>query len=216
VSSKIYKEVKIYGTNISENEVIDRSFKSIEYGVSGLSVSPNYVSKLSHIIPDPILIACPIDYPYGLSSTKIRQHETLSAIRSGATAIDLVVNPIYIINGEKQKISDDLEANKAICKENGVLFRIMLEYRQFDDDVYFELVKLCKYLRIEYIFPSTGNFVDDYLDNLIMCSLIQDICKAANVITNGNIWKKEHYDVIEKSNIYGIQLNFGYELEILK
>ena len=47
-------------------------------------------------LPPGMTIACPVGYPFGTTDPKIKQHEALGAIRSGATAIDLVFNPFFI------------------------------------------------------------------------------------------------------------------------
>lgn len=167
-------------------------------------------------MPSSMILSCPVDYPYGLSNTKVRQHQTLSMIKHGARAIDLILNPVYILNNKRSCLINDIKANRLICNENNVIFRVMLEYRHFDEEVYAEMVKICKILRLPYIFPSTGHFADDYVDNLIICKMIQSEYPDAKIITNGNIWEKEHYDIIEKSNIYGVRLRSGYDIRVLE
>ena len=166
-------------------------------------------------MPSNLTISSGVDYPYGLSDTKIRQHHTISLIRRGATAIDLVVNPVHLINNNRHLLMDDIQANRAICIDNNIIFRVMLEYRHFSQDIYYEMVKICKLLKLPYIFPSTGHFPDDYIDNLIVCKLIQNEYTEAKLITNGNIWQKKHYDIIKESNIYGLRMQSGYDFGVL-
>lgn len=200
---------------MSEDQVIDVAFKTIEYGISGLNLSPNYLGIMSSMIPSDIVLSSPVDFPYGLSDTKVRQHQTLSLIRRGANAIDLVVNPIYIINNKKEKLVNDIQAHQTICADHNITLRLMLEYRHFSNEVYSDLIKICKIRGIRYMFPSTGHFADDYMDNLVMGKFIKSQCPDINIITNGNIWKKEHYDTIVESDIYGMRVKFQYNLDLL-
>jgi hypothetical protein len=53
------------------------------------------------------------------------------------------------------------------------------------------------------------------MDNLIMGKLIKSQYPKIKVITNGNIWKPEHYNTIEESGIYGIRIKSEYNLDLL-
>ena len=171
---------------------------------------------MSSLMPSTLILSCPIDFPYGLSETKVRQHETLSAIKRGATAIDLILNPVYLLNDKAEKLIKDIRANKAICSDNDVIFRVMLDYHSFTQEIYSQMIFICKNLRLPYIFPSTGHFSDDYMDNLIVSKLIQAQYPSAKVITNGNIWKKEHYDTVSKSGLHGVRLRSNYDIRVLQ
>lgn len=173
------------------------------------------MAKFASLVPENITLSCPIDYPYGLSDTKVRQHQTLSVIRRGATCVDLIVNPVYLINDKRQYLVDDIEANRTICYENNVQFRLVLEYRHFDKDTYYRLVNICKLMKLLYFLPSTGHFVDDYNDNLITCKLIKTQHPKAKIITNGNIWTPEQLEIVEKSGLYGVRLRDNYALSLL-
>lgn len=210
----MYIELNYYNKTMSESEVIDNVFKGLRYDIKGINVGQNYLQKIASVLPDGILLSCPIDYPYGLSDTKTRQQQTISAIRRGANCIDLVVNSVYIINDQRDKLMLDLRAHQEICKQNNVLLRVMLEYRQIEDNaIYAETLKICKILRLKYIFPSTGHFADDLTDNIIVAKMINSQYSASKVICNGNLWLKSQYEFVQKSGIYGIRLNGFYELE---
>lgn len=211
----LYKEITIYGKNFTEKDVIDCIFKVTEYNLNGINISLNYLPIVTSLVKKEIIISCPIDYPDGLSDSKHRQHQTISAIRKGANCIDLVINPIYLLNDKKILLAEDIQTHQKICADKNVLFRVMLEYRHFDKNIYYDIVKLCKILKVKYLFPATGNFVDDYTDNLIMCKMINTQYIGAKVISNGNIWKKEQYDLVKNSGIYGLRLRGNYDFSFL-
>jgi len=213
----MFKEITLYGKNFTQQEIINNVFKAIHYNLNGVNISLNYLSEIRSIISKEsnLILSCPIDYPDGLSDSRHRQHQTITAIRKGANCIDLVVNPIYLVNEQKSIIYSDIETHSKICKENDVTLRVMLEYRHFDKEIYYDIIRVCKILKVKYIFPSTGNFADDYTDNLIMCKMINSVYKGAKVIANGNIWKKDQYDLIRKSGIYGIRLRGNYDFSFL-
>jgi len=213
----MFKEINLYEKDATKDSVIKNVFKIINYNLDGINVSLNYISEVRDIIPKEsnLILSCPVDYPDGLSDTKHRQHQTITAIRKGANCIDLVINPIYLLNEQRNVIYSDIETQSKICKDNNILLRIMLEYRHFSKETYYDLIRLCRILKIKYIFPSTGNFADDYEDNLIMGKMINSIYSGVKVITNGNIWKKEQYELIKRSGIYGIRLKSNCDFSFL-
>lgn len=212
----MYHELDTYSKNSSENEVLQSVFKAIEYNFDGINVSPNYIAKIHSIVPKGMIVSCPIDYPYGLSDSSARQQQTISVLRKGANCIDLVLNPIYLINDQRHKVIDDLKAHIKICDQNNAMLRLMLEYRHFDDNnLYYNTVRLCKILKIKHIFPSTGHFADDYYDNLIVCKLINSQYSSAKLISNGNIWTENQYNTIKISGIYGVRLKSNYDMSFL-
>lgn len=181
--------------------------------MDGINTSSNYLSKLSSILPSELMLSCPIDFPYGLSDSKIRQHQIISAIKNGANCVDLVVNPVYLLNDKRANLVLDIKAQQNICNDRGVRLRLMLEYRHFDEFIREDMLSICNTLKVGYIFPSTGHFVDDYLDNLIVASNIESSYKRISVITNGNIWNTKQYQEAVKAGIYGIQLKFSEQLK---
>lgn len=207
----MYNEVNLYDATLSESELIKRAFSAINMGIHNLFVSPYYLGKLRDILPNHIKLSCPVDYPDGLGDTGMRQHGCLSATNRGADFVDLVVNPIYFLNFEKQRLVDDIKANKQICYERGASLRIVLDYRMFQDGLVFSLASTMANIGIEYIIPATGQFVDDYLDNLIICQSIMNKNPSIKTIFNSPFCKPDIYQKIEKAKIYGVRLK-SFEL----
>lgn len=165
-----------------------------------------YLGKLKEILPSRIKLACPVDYPFGLGDTTMRQHACITTGNRGANFIDLVVNPIYFYNSEKHKLVEDIQANKKICSERGVDLRIVLDYRMFNDGLIYTAVNTLANLGIRHIIPSTGQFAEDPLDNLIMCQMLSNKNPSVKTIYNNISCTKTHYESIEKAGIYGIRL----------
>jgi len=202
----LHSEANLYDPTLSEKEIIERAFKFIRMDIDCLFVPPYYLGKLKDILPPRIKLACPVDYPFGLGDTQLRQHGCITTANRGANFIDLVVNPIYFYNSEKHKLVEDIQANKKICLERGSDLRIVMDYRMFPDGLIYKAVSALANLGIKYVIPSTGQFAEDALDNIIMCQMIANKNPSIKTIYSNISCTKTHYESIEKAGIYGIRL----------
>ncbi len=207
----MFNEANLYDPTLSEKDITELAFKFIRMEMDCLFVPPYYLGKLRAILPKSIKLSCPIDYPAGLGDTYMRQHGCISAINRGADFVDLVVNPIYFYNCEKQKLVEDIQANKKICQEKGAELRIVLDYRMYYDGLIYTVANILSNLGIVYIIPATGQFVEDHTDNLIMCQMLMNKNpKIKTIYNNISCTKLQHAD-IEKAKIYGVRLK-SYQL----
>ncbi len=202
----MYKELVFHRNDVLIEQVREKILLGLKQDISSVSVLSYYLPSIVDIIPEGMGLSVPIDYPFGTSSSKLRQHATIAATRKGANTIDLVVNSLDILHDKKKQIENDLLSHIKICKDKDVSLRLMLEYRYLNKEQFYSICEIAKHLGIEYVFPSSGFMVDEYKDNLIVGLEIQKKYKL-NVITNGNIWLKKQYDTIHKSDIFGVRLN---------
>lgn len=203
----MYKELACYDL-LSDEEIEKTLFAAIQAGANGISVHTHAVQivRKAYEAKDGLVIATPIDYPNGLSDTKLRNHAIISAIRQGANAIDLVV-PTYLVFKERWKgFEIDVSSNVKICKDNGVKLRVMLEYRTIEPPLLLKASKMLCDLDVEYVFPSTGFRVDNFADNILAGQAIMEKTKL-KVISNGNIWMHQHLTAVVNSKLYGYRIH---------
>jgi len=210
-----YHEINLYAKDKSEKEILQNTFQALEANVDGISTNIVHLPAVKNILPNDKTLSCPIDYPNGLNDTSMRQHSVITAIRKGANVIDLVVNSIFIVDKKEDKLIQDIEAILQICKKNGVTLRVMLDYRLFEPRVFMRTVKLLVERGIEYFYPSTGHFLDSYVDNLLAAQEIQTKYKVMTIV-NGNIWHETQYDNIHGSGVFGIRFKSPHNLSFIK
>ena len=209
----MYKELQIYGRDLTQDKVQAEMFEAVRYNLSGISVSPFFIPELVELIPEGMVISSPIGYPNGTADTKIKQHATLAAIRKGANAIDLVLNPHLISAGKMTELCEDIIGNMEICGENGATLRIMMEYRVFTPAMLLDVAALIKEVGVEYVFPSTGHMLDNSTDNLLMSMALEK--SGLRAITNGNIYKMHQYESIKKSGVFGVRFKSSQAIKNL-
>ena len=209
----MYHELNIYDGQSSDDKALEFLFKAINLKLDGISCPIYFVPLLKHSVPKEMILSVPIDYPNGMSDSRIKNHAIMSAIRKGATAVDVVLNPNHITNGRLEIISDDLKSHKEICESKNIILRVMLEYRTYHGKQMMYVASIIADLGIQYVFPSTGHLIDNYLDNLTIAADVAKKYPSLNIITNGNIWQKSHYTTIVNSGTFGVRFNSIHAVE---
>ncbi len=155
--------------------------------------------------------ACAIDFPNGTGDKKLREHETLSCLKSQANVIDLVLNPFLIKERKYNKIFSEISTHKRICDDYGATLRIIMHYSLYTPRDCVAISRLIQDTGCKYIIPSSGYHNDDIYDNLLISHTIEEKTNI-NVISNGYIWLKKQYISAINSKIFGLRL---YSLNLL-
>jgi len=208
----MYKELFICDKEFKQDELQDVLFKAIKLGVTGFSVCDYFLKQAVDIIPHFYVISTPIDYPSGTSSQKMRSHAILEACHKGVTAVDLVVNTNAANNLDMKFIRDDISVQHKICQDKGVTLRVMMEYRSLEHKSFMGIKEILEESGISYVFPATGYFIDQSIDNMLMGKILQKDGKLS-VISNGSISNKKEYDRIAASGLFGIRFRSIYVVE---
>lgn len=202
----MYKELSIHKNDLIITDVQNKVLDAVGICIGGISALSYFLPYITDIVPDKVNLIVPIDYPFGTSTTKLRQHATIAAIRKGANTIDLILNTLDIVNENYSEIIKDLESHIRICGERKAKLRIILEYRVLTKQKLYRVCGIIEERGIECVLPSTGFMVDECADNLIVSLELQKKF-GFEVITNGNLWLSSQYDIVKQSGVYGVRLN---------
>jgi len=146
-----------------------------------------------------------VDFPYGISETRIRVHEILLCEKRGIKTIDLVINRHDLESSNLFAIRKDFKTCYEACRVNKIHIRPVIEYR-LAEPMFIE--ELCFSLRengASEIVLGTGSMVDDVLDNIISSKLIEDKL-GLSVISCSPILSSDHYNMFYESKIHGIRV----------
>jgi len=196
----------IIDTDINEKQAKENCIQAIECGVNSITV-PFYLLKTCKYLIEKTQteLSCFIDFPLGISDIKTRSYAVRQAIIYGANVIDISMPQNLAANRKYDKIRDDIKNIKDICSEKNIKIRYVLEYRLFDHRCLKKICEIFDVLDIQYAFPSTGFFIDNLADNLIAGSFLHQNSKEINIICSGNFWLEKHFNIVNKSGIYGLR-----------
>jgi deoxyribose-phosphate aldolase len=204
-----------YDTSSNEIELKENILQAIKYGVDSISVFPSYLKVAKGCIPEHIKLSCPIDYPLGILDLKSRLSASESAIKNGAKIIELVC-PTYLLSNKKyDKFREDIREHLKLCNDNNIELRYVLEYRVYTYESLYKIAQILVTQGISTIYPSTGYSLDDINDNILATVLINKKVSKINIVCNGNIWQKNHIELLKKTNLYGIRVNSLNALDLL-
>jgi len=197
-------ELACYNQDSTYNDIMQAVFVAAEKDISSVAIPSGFMSRVNDFLKDHKFSAA-IDFPYGLSSTQVRLHEIILAIRQGASFIDLVINNSYIKEENWRKIREDLKACLSICKEKNVEFRALIEYRLFPLKTVLMMCDLFNMSGVHHVVNSTGFIADDISDNAIVSHQMQE--KTGVLVTSCvRAFTAPQIQTFEDMDIYALRL----------
>lgn len=158
-------------------------------------------------------LSCLIDYPLGVSDLKTREFAASQAIKNGATCLDMSMPQNLASNRKYDKIREDIKNITDLAMDKNIKIRYLLEYRIFDHHCLKKICEIFDNFNIQYIFPSSGYFLDNLADNIIASVFLHQNSKNINVICSGDAWTDKHFDMINKNGLFGLRFSSPYSLK---
>ncbi|KUK81881.1 MAG: Deoxyribose-phosphate aldolase [Pelotomaculum thermopropionicum] len=130
-----------------------------QYGFAAVCVNPCYVETASNELHDsPTSVCTVIGFPLGASVPAIKAAEAASAVRAGASEIDVVINVGYLKGGFFNKVLDDLEGviKAARQEKQNTVVKVILETCLLSDREKVEACRLATAVQANFVKTSTG------------------------------------------------------------
>lgn len=204
----MYYEYCNYNTidHLNNKEQIDLVFKLIDQGLDGFCTDIYQIREIAKYIPEGFVLSGAVDYPLGKSDTKVRQHQAINTLRSGANAIDLVCHRQYLMNNDWSHLKQDISSIKEICKNYNATLRVMINWEdEYDGAVVVNIARLLYSYGMDIFIPSLGYYHDDFVDNLVISHITQAETKIYT-ICNGYMYVPKHKEQFLKAEIFGLRL----------
>tara|TARA_Y100000593_G_scaffold89635_1_gene174288 strand:+ start:5672 stop:6304 length:633 start_codon:yes stop_codon:yes gene_type:complete len=197
-------ELACYNQDSTYSEILETVFVASEKNLDSVAIPSGFMSRVSDFLKDQKFSAA-IDFPYGLSSTQVRVHEIIMAIRQGASFIDLVIHNGYIKEKNWRKIKEDLKACMSVCDQNKVNIRAIIEYRLFPVETVLLMCDLLNTIGVYNVVNSTGFVADDINDNAIISHQMQD--KTGVFVTSCvRAFNEKHIRIFEELDVHALRL----------
>lgn len=206
----MYYEYCNYNTEyvLDIQEEIKLVFHMIDQGLNGFCTDIHHIREIAKFIPEGFVLAGCVDYPLGKSDMKVRQHQAINTLRSGANAIDLVCHRQFLMNNDWTNLKNDIVSIKEICKNYNATLRIMINWADDrDGNVIINLARLLASYGMDIFIPHTGFYHDDFIDNLLISHITQAETKIPT-ICNGYLHLEKHKQQFDKADIFGLRVYF--------
>lgn len=187
------------------DEILKDVFSAIEMGVGGISVPYPFLSGIGDYISHGMSLSCPINWPMSFNSNESVNTMIVSAANRSANAVDVNFD-LLLMRNNTDKLKENIDSNMRTCEKKGVTYRVFLDYRTMSSE---ELSLACAILSncgVEYVFPSNGYRLDNFLDNLIVGNSIQKKFPMFS-ICNGNLYRPKDAEFLNGGGVFGCRLH---------
>lgn len=210
----MYIDFAFIDTEINESaarntikHIIDNSY------VNSISLPIYFTKLIKPFLNNGLDFSCLIDYPLGISDTKTRLCGVKEAINLGFNTIDISMPQNLAANRKYDKIRDDIRSITELVAEKKTNIRYILEYRKFDHHCLKKICEIFENMHIEYVFPSTGYFLDNISDNVIASIFLHKNSENLKIISTGNIWLDKHFESLINSGLFGFRTSSVHTLQ---
>ena len=146
--------LKAFVTNEDFKKLCDDADK---YGFKMVAINSAPVALCKEYLKDsPVHVGAAISFPLGQTTIETKVFETKNAIENGADEIDYVINIVELKNKNYDYIKREMEAIVAVCRENGVLSKVIFENCYLTKDEIAMVAEIAREVKPDFIKTSTG------------------------------------------------------------
>lgn len=131
-------------------EAADHHFAMVAVNSAPVSLCRNYLLNTD------VHVGAAVSFPLGQTSIPVKAFETEDAIRNGADEIDYVINISEMKNGHYAYIRQEMEAIVQICRQQGVLVKVIFENCYLTAEEIRIAAEIAGEIKPDYIKTSTG------------------------------------------------------------
>ena len=131
--------------------------EAIQHQFKAICINPYFVPYAKEFLSATKVDLCTvIGFPLGANTSSIKARETQQAYSDGATEIDMVLNIGKLKEGDLEEASYDIQSVSVVCKELGLVSKIIIETCLLTDDEIKKACELCIQADVNFVKTSTG------------------------------------------------------------
>lgn len=152
-----------------------------ELKVKMVAINSYYTKFCKELLKDTTIhVGAAISFPLGQTTIAVKAFETIEAIKDGADEIDYVLNLAKVKDGDFTYIKEEMETIVKICREAGIISKVIFENCYLTKDEIRKCVQIAKEVKPDFIKTSTGFGTGGALieDVKIMLETVDGVCKV--------------------------------------
>lgn len=131
--------------------------EAAEHRFATVCVNPTWVAFAARLLRGSAVGVCSVvGFPLGATTPDVKQYETRRAIFDGATEIDMVINIGALKSGDLRLVSHDIESVTHVCRQSGVVSKVIIETAFLTDEEKVTASTLTKAGGADFVKTSTG------------------------------------------------------------
>ena len=139
------------------DQIAQLCFEARKYSFASVCVNPGNVKLCAELLKGaPAKVCTVIGFPLGATSTEVKVFETETAIKDGATEIDMVINIGALKGKDLDTVARDIREVVKATHAHGHLVKVIIETSLLDEEEKVTACLLSKEAGADYVKTSTG------------------------------------------------------------
>lgn len=139
------------------DQIAQLCFEARKYGFASVCVNPGHVRLCADLLRGSDVKVCTvIGFPLGATSPEAKVYETETALRDGATEIDMVINIGALKGGDYTWVARDIRGVVETAHSGGAILKVIIETSLLTDDEKVKACLLAKEGGADFVKTSTG------------------------------------------------------------
>jgi deoxyribose-phosphate aldolase len=141
----------------TQQEIAQLCFEARKYGFASVCVNPTWVSLCAELLKGSSVKVCTvIGFPLGATSSETKAFETETAIRQGATEIDMVINIGALKARDLETVAKDIRGVVNAAHAHNIIVKVIIETSLLTDEEKTIASLISKEAGADFVKTSTG------------------------------------------------------------
>ena len=141
----------------TQQEIAQLCYEARKYGFASVCVNPTWVSLCAELLKGSDVKVCTvIGFPLGATSSESKAFETETAIKQGATEIDMVINVGALKARDIETVARDIRGVVKAAHSHGVIVKVIIETVLLTDEEKTIASLTSKEAGADFVKTSTG------------------------------------------------------------
>jgi deoxyribose-phosphate aldolase len=143
--------------DVTPDQIAQLCFEARKYGFASVCVNPGHVRLCADLLRGSDVKVCTvIGFPLGATSPEAKVYETETALRDGATEIDMVINIGALKGGDFTWVARDIRGVVETSHTAGAIVKVIIETALLTDEEKIKACLLAKEAGADFVKTSTG------------------------------------------------------------
>lgn len=139
------------------DQIAQLCYEARKYGFASVCVNPGHVKLCADLLRGSNIKVCTvIGFPLGATSPEAKVYETETALRDGATEIDMVINIGALKGGDHSWVARDIQGVVQTAHTARAIVKVIIETSLLTDEEKVTACLLAKQAGADYVKTSTG------------------------------------------------------------
>ena len=141
----------------TQQEIAQLCFEARKYGFASVCINPTWVSLCAQLLQgSQVKICTVIGFPLGATSSETKAFETETAIKQGATEIDMVINIGALKARDLETVARDIRGVVNSAHARGIIVKVIIETSLLTDEEKTIASLISKEAGADFVKTSTG------------------------------------------------------------